>query len=97
MTNDELKEVFKDKLFKLSSDKSDVYFGTDEVFKNSERLGKYYVKVNNGDFIMTFEARYLEPFQNIWVIPIKGRKILLNRLTEKLMSGDTISLTEIQE
>lgn len=97
MTDIELRNIFKYKTFKLSYDDSNVYFELDQVWKNGQLLGKYNVKIVNDMCIMTFDPNPLEPFQNIWVIPTSGQKILLNKLAEKLMSGDTITLTEIQD
>ncbi len=97
MTDIELHDIFKYKTFKLSYDNSDVYFELDQVWKNDQLLGNYYLKIDDNNYIMTFDPNPFEPSQNIWVIPISGQKFLLNKLVNKLMSGDTITLTEIQD
>lgn len=97
MTDTELRDIFKYKKFKLSSDDSTVYFELSSVRKNGEYIGEYTVKVTNGEFFMTFDPANLGPFQNIWVITENGDKILLNPLISKLKSGHTITLEQISE
>ena len=48
-------------------------------------------------YTMTFDPIKLGPFQNIWVITENGDKMLINQLIPKLKSGETITLTQVQE
>ena len=97
MTDQELKDIFKYKKFRLSTDNSIIYFELNRVFKKNEYIGDFVVKSNNGMYIMTFDPINLGPFQNIWVITENGDKILLNQLIPKLKVGETITLTQLHD
>lgn len=95
MTDIELRDIFKYKKFKLSSDNSEVYFELDQVRKDGHLLGNYYVKVEDNKCIMTFDPPQLVPFLNIWMVLLNGQKLLLNMQLDNLMTGDTITLKEV--
>lgn len=95
MTDQELRDIFKYKKFRLSSDGSIVYFELSSVRKNGMYIGEYTVKVESGKFIMTFDPATIGPFLNVCVITECGNNILLNPLTSKFKSGQTIVLERI--
>jgi hypothetical protein len=97
MNDKELRDIFKYKKYRLSSDNSIFYFELSHVFKDGDYVGDYLVKNKDGEFTIVFDPINLGPFQNIWVITENGDKMLFNQLTSKLKTGDTITLTQIKE
>lgn len=99
MTNIELRDKFKYKSFKLSTDNNSIIrFELDQVIRDEVIICNYNVEYKNGRYIMSFSnPRDFEPFLNIEVILLNGDVFLLNEDINKLKNSQRITLNEIAE
>lgn len=99
MKNLELRDKFKYKSFKISTDNNSIIrFELDQVIRDQVIICNYNVEYDNGKCIMTFtNPSYFGPFLNIDVILLNGDVFLLNEDINKLKNSQRITLNEIAE
>jgi hypothetical protein len=99
MTNIQLRDKFKYKTFKISTDNNSIIkFELDQVIRDEVIICNYNVEYKNGKCIMSFSnPSHFGPFLNIEVNLLNGDVFLLNEDINNLKNSQRIILNEIAE